>query len=516
MAGTRTSSRASRAVRALALAALAAAISLAGCGGSSRKHTTAQAAPAPSTTAAAPPSPQHPNIVFVLTDDLAWNLVQFMPHVLQMQHTGTTFSNYFVTDSLCCPSRASIFTGRLPHDTDIFTNAAPDGGFPLFHQRGEEASTFATALQSQGYQTALMGKYLNGYKPAQTLGTGKPYVPQGWNEWDVAGNAYAEFDYPMNSNGTVTRYDQNPSDYLTDVLSGRGIQFIDREAAQHQPFLLEIATFAPHSPYTPAPRNAADFPGLTAPRTPAYDNLGTDPPAWLADHPPLTPRQERRIDRAFRKRAQAVEAVDQMIGRIESELQAKGIAGNTYIVFSSDNGLHMGEHRLTPGKMTAFDTDIKVPLIVTGPGVPAGATVDQLTENIDLAPTFEELAGGSPPPTVDGHTLVPFLKGQAPTGWRDAVLIEHHGPDTIQDDPDLPEPGSGNPPSYEAMRTPDSVYVEYADGELEYYDLTADPNELDNIAQSLPPSKREDLHNTLQALETCHGAASCWAAEGGG
>jgi arylsulfatase A-like enzyme len=150
---------------------------------------------APCPSAASASSPSRPNIVFVLTDDLSTNLLPYMPHVLALERRGTTFTNYTVTDSLCCPSRSSIFTGRYPHNTGVFTNAGPDGGFPTFYRRGEESSTFATALQSAGYRTAMMGKYLNGYMPRQPLGGTLPYVPPGWNEWDVAVSGYEDFKY---------------------------------------------------------------------------------------------------------------------------------------------------------------------------------------------------------------------------------------------------------------------------------------------------------------------------------
>src|SRR6266511_4317273 len=163
-----------------------------------------------------------PNIIFVLTDDLAWNLVEYMPHVRQMQQQGATFTNYFVTDSLCCPSRASIFTGRYPHNTGIFTNGGSDGGFALFHALGEEQDTFATRLQTRGYLTAMMGKYLNGYTPAGLV-DGKPaYIPPGWNEWDVAGNGYPEFNYTMNENGALVHHGNLPRAYLTDVVARKG------------------------------------------------------------------------------------------------------------------------------------------------------------------------------------------------------------------------------------------------------------------------------------------------------
>ena len=471
-----------------------------------------------------------PNIVFVLTDDLSNNLVQFMPHVQALQRAGLTFTDYTVTDSLCCPSRSSILTGRFPHNTGIFTNGkggaagksraagkspaatTPDGGFELFHANGEEKQTFATALQSVGYRTAMMGKYLNGYEPAATEGGSAPYVPPGWNEWDVAGQGYQEFNYDLNENGHVVHHGSQPQDYLTDVLAGKGSDFIKSAADAHSPFLLEVATFAPHGPYTPAPRDADAFPGMKAPRGPAFDLLLTGAPAWLTRFQPLTSLNVAKIDEGFRKRAQSVQAVDAMIGRLEDTLKAAGVADNTYLVFSSDNGYHMGEHRLNPGKMTAFDTDIQVPLVVAGPGVPAGRTLDELTQNIDLAPTFEALGGAATPANVDGRSLVPLLRGEPAGDWRTASLVEHHGPDVDGRDPDFPAKGSGNPRSYEAIRTATSTYVEYANGETEYYDLTHDPDELHNTAARLPAADHARLHAALTALKSCHDATACWAA----
>ena len=507
-----------RAPLALAVTLLVAALP-AGCGGaggSSRASAPAAAATTSRASNARAGEAQRrgrPNIVFVLTDDLAWNLVRYMPHVLRMQRQGETFSNYFVTDSLCCPSRASIFTGRFPHDTRVYDNSPPEGGYRVFHARGEERQTFARALQRAGYRTALMGKYLNGYRPAATEGTRRPYVPPGWSEWDVAGNGYPEYGYRMNSDGRVRQYGYAAHDYLTDVLARKGLRFIDRAAASRQPFLLEIATFAPHAPFTAAPRDAVAFAGLRAPRSPAFNSVGIDEPAWLSKFVPLAQAQVDAIDRKFRRRAQAVQAVDRMIGEIESRLVARGLARDTYIVFSSDNGLHMGEHRLQPGKLTAFDTDIKVPLIVTGPGVPAGRTLDALTENVDLCPTFDALAGAPPPRRADGRSLLGLLHGKGGADWRREVLVEHHGRVLGVGDPDLPTRGSGNPPSYEAIRTRDSLYVEYGTGEREYYDLRRDPFELDNIVARLQPKRLHRLHRVLVAIERCHGARACQRAQ---
>jgi arylsulfatase A-like enzyme len=451
-------------------------------------------------------SDPRPNIVFVLTDDLSMNLVPYMPHVQALERSGTTFDNYTVTDSLCCPSRSSILSGRFPHDTGVYTNGGDDGGFNTFHSRGEESSTFATSLRSAGYRTAMMGKYLNGYEPKSG------YVPPGWTEWDVAGNGYPEFNYNLNEDHKLTHYGKAPTDYLTDVLGGKASSFISSSVSAHTPFMVEVATFAPHAPYTPAPRDGNAFPGLTAPRGPAFDTLPDDPPPWLATRTPLTPNETAAIDTDFRKRVQAVQAVDRMVGALESTVDKAGVAKKTIVVFSSDNGYHLGEYRLNPGKMTAFDTDIHVPLVVSGPGVAAGHTVEQPVENIDLRPTFEELGRATTPSNVDGRSLVPLLGGGSPSGWRTAGLVEHHGADHDASDPDLPAPGSGNPTTYEAIRTATYTYVEYNDGTREYYDRTTDPDELHNTVAKLPAGTLDHLHTALRALTDCHGSGACWDA----
>jgi len=484
--------------------------------GHSRNKTTE----APSTTDAGGSSPATtpgtsepaqktggpPNFVFVLTDDLSWNLVQYMPHVLAMQKTGTTLQNFYVVDSLCCPSRSAILTGQYPHNNGVFTNGGTDGGYQTFTNRNDQANTFGVALSKAGYQTGFMGKYLNGYLPTDQ-------VPPGWDTWDVAGNGYPEFNYTLNENGKQVHYGKTPNDYLTDVLSGKASSFIDSATTTGKPFMLEVATFAPHKPSTPAPRDASLFPGLQAPRTAAFDTPPSNAPPWEKAIPALTDKSKQQIDKEFALRVRSVQAVDDMIGHLEQELQAKGLSKDTYIVFSSDNGYHMGEYRLRPGKQTAFDTDIHVPLIVTGPGVPAGKQVSSMVSSVNLAPTFESLAGASVPPTSDGVSMAALWRGQpAPDDWPQAVLIEHHGPDATPHDPDKPSRFSGNPPSYEAVRTAHSLFVQYADGQREYYDTAADPNELHNLASTATPATLAPLQLALTALQKCRGAAACQAA----
>ena len=458
-----------------------------------------------------------PNIVFVLADDLSTNLVRYVPAVRALARRGATFTNYYVTDSLCCPSRTSIFTGLLPHDSGVFTNSSRNGGFRSFDRHGDGARTYAVALQQSGYRTGLMGKYLNGYQPDFTAHTARPYVPLGWNVWDVTGNGYGEYHYSLNENHRLVRFGTGPRAYLTNVLSRLASRFVVRSGAQvaakKQPFAVEVATFAPHEPYVYAGRDAHRFMRLHAPHTPAFgenDSLGN--PKWL-DEPPLTRRAIHMIDRDFRRRVRAVQAIDRMVASLERRIAEEGLTRSTYFAFSSDNGYHMGEHRLRPGKMTAFDTDIRVPLIIAGPGIRPGMRIDALADNVDLAPTFEQLAGHTVSSSIDGRSLVPLLEGRAPSGWRSAVLVEHRGPDIDVSDPDYPKPESGNPPSYEAMRMRGALYVEYVDGEHEYYDIATDPYELRNAYSDLGPVLRARLHHELAGLAHCHGAAECHRAD---
>ena len=516
----------------LAVAMLAGACSSGNGGARSRSSTT---------TAPAGASAPRPNIVFVLTDDLSWNLIndRYAPHIAALARQGETFSNYFVSDSLCCPSRSTIFTGLFPHDTNVVSNLPPTGGYLKFRSERLAARTYAVALQRSGYTTSMLGKYLNGYgdpwglKGFKAKRRGKRRrrpaarafpVPPGWSDWHVAnGTGYAEFDYWLNDNGAFHFY-RGPANYGVDVLNADAQSFITRSATK--PFAVEIATFAPHKPYTPAPRNADDFPGLTEPRDPSFDTNNVNPPDWLGTRRPLTPAQITDVDASYRKRVQSVEAVDKLLADTEATLAAEHLTDSTYIVFSSDNGYHLGQHRILRGKQTAFDTDIRVPLIVAGPGVPHGRVMPQVVQNVDLAPTFVDLAGGTPAPSVEGHSLVPLLHpAGAAAPWRTVALVEHHGGNTNPADPDNEGVAASDPTTYDAIRISapqlpgftgpvDAVYVQYRDArhETEFYDIRHDPYERTNIAAQLTAGQRALLHGFLRRLVHCHTGASCWRA----
>jgi N-acetylglucosamine-6-sulfatase len=483
--------------------------------------------------AAPPKTGAHPNIVFVLTDDL--DLVEYAdPKAFPAFHDllttqGTTFSNYFVTDSLCCPSRASILRGQYVHNHQVEGNLPPAGGFEHWQQLGRDSSTVATWLHSAGYRTALLGKYLNGY-PATVART---YVPPGWDDWasPSGGNPYAEYNYQLNENGKLKNYGAQPSDYLVDVLAQKSRDFIDANAGK-QPFFMYVAPYVPHQPATPAPRHADAFPGVKAPRTPSYDQADMSAePAWLQRRPHLSPAVQTYIDQLYRRRLQSMLGVDDMLRTIVDALTRTGQLDNTYIVFTSDNGFHLGQHRLPPGKQTPYEEDIHVPLVVRGPGVAAGRTASSFTREIDLAPTFADLAGATAPSFVDGSSFASVLHGGTSTAPPD-VLIEHYatagtraGRRATADEPDddANPPDAGTPPSvaklrvprrqvavviptYRALRTDRYLYVEYDTGEKQLYDVRNDRNELHNLAATAGSAVVTPLADRLAQLAKCAGS----------
>jgi arylsulfatase A-like enzyme len=475
--------------------------------------------------AVADPPPRRPNIVFILTDDLDAVTMATLPSLKSLlADQGVNFSRFFVSDSLCCPSRASILCGQYDHNHLVLDNGPRNGGYVRFNDLGHEQTTVATWLHDAGYRTVLMGKYLNGYPAGVEL----THVPPGWDEWyvPVRGTPYVEYDYSLNENGSVVSYGRQPDDYLVDVLAGKARTFIQAAAASEQPFFMYVAPYAPHFPYTPPPRYGDAFATAAAPRPPSFDEADTsDKPAWLQLLPPLTPKEVSDIDLTFRLRLEAMLAVQDLVRGVVDALAAAGKLDDTYIFFTSDNGYHFGTHRLLPGKQTPYEEDLRVPLVVRGPGVPVGVTRSQLVGNVDFAPTFLELAGAAARNELDGHSMVPLLRqGASAVGsWRTAYLLEHSairtGSEHIRhlrldagtlepaDPQKLIVPHSALPgvPAFKGLRLRDRVYVEYDTGERELYDLRSDPWELANIAKTADPALLASLSSWLRVMSTCAG-----------
>jgi N-acetylglucosamine-6-sulfatase len=459
-----------------------------------------------------------PNVILVLADDLDARLLEEhsadYPNLRELAAEGTTFENAFVTDPLCCPSRATILRGQYAHNHRIVGNWWPHGGSRKFRELGHEGSTVATWLQDEGYRTVLVGKYMNEYHGTR--------VPAGWDDWyGIAGDHRST---RLNENGRVVGYDPERH-HLDDVLAEKAAGYARRASDDDSPFFMWLGTSVPHAPATPAPRHEGAFPEAKLPRTPSFDEEDvSDKPDWISDNPSLNPEQIARAEELYRKRLQSMLAVDEMIGRLVDALEESGELENTYIFFTSDNGWHAGEHRLTTGKWTAYEEDIRVPLIARGPGVPEGRTLDHLVLNNDLAPTFAELGDAQAPAFLDGRSLKPLLSDDPPPleDWRSAFLVEAA---TELDGPRFPmlsgdqltegwrhaSREAWGRPGLEAVRTEDHLYTEYGNGERELYDLKDDPYQLDNRYEAADP---ELLRERLAALRGCAGA-DCRAAEDG-
>jgi len=444
-----------------------------------------------------------PNIVFIMVDDLDSMLgtTDYMPNLqAEIVDQGLTFEHFVITSPVCCPSRSTFLRGQYTHNHGTLRNRPPNGGFEQFNLLGNESSTIATWLQSAGYRTAFMGKYMNGYPWKDA----KEYIPAGWSEWisAVAGQPYYGFNYTFNQNGNLVDYGDAPEDYLTDVLTEKAKDFITRSTEYPNPFLLYITPFMPHGPYISAPRHADAFPGLTAPRTTAFnaDDVSLKPGS-IRNDAPLTEEDIEDIDLIYRMRAQSMQAIDEMIFALIATLENSEQLDNTFIFFTSDNGYHMGQHRQPPGKDLPYEEDIRVPFIVRGPGISPGQKITgYLASNVDFAPTVADLAGVIPPDFVDGRTLVPLFQDRKPAQdqWRKCAPLEFY-PHKVSDgdDPTIP--------SYLALRTPNYLYAEYNDGFREFYNLKEDPNELFNLAEETDQKIIDQISGWLSVFSQSSG-----------
>jgi len=443
-----------------------------------------------------------PNIIFILTDDMRKDDLnaRYMPKTTtELVAKGMSFQNAFVSNPLCCPSRATIMRGQYSHNTKVWFNTnvfdpnpdIRDGGWKGYNGNGHESDNVATRLHEAGYSTGLFGKYLNGY--------GATTVPPGWDDW-FAFKQLEYYNYDVNDNGTIKHFGTSESDYSTDVLNAQVEEFIGANAAQGKPFFAYVAPYAPHGPATPAPRDRHAFDPEKAPRLPSFNESDvSDKPPWIKSLRRLTFYDIAKINQRHEDRVESLQAVDDLVADVVRKLGEQGVLSNTYIVFTSDNGFHHGEHRITYGKGRPYEEDIRVPLLIRGPGVAAGSSTDKLVLNTDYLPTFTNLAGAQTPPYVDGRSLLPVLTGSASPSSRTAILIEGRN---YSADPEIPVEVN-----YNAIRTSTTKYIEYEGGFRELYDLSpgADPNELTNTYYSAAPTvaPRPELKARLDALKSC-------------
>src|SRR5215211_1303568 len=336
-----------------------------------------------------------PNIVFILADDMRKDDLAYMPKTKALlQDTGMTFENAFVSNSLCCPSRATIMRGQYSHNTGIWANSSTEpfpsttsGGWQAYQAKGNENDNVATRLHGAGYRTGLFGKYLNGYNTTT--------VPAGWDRWFAKFTPpWQYFDYDVNDQGTIRHYGTSESDYLTDVVSRETDSFITDSVSRGKPFFAYVTPIAPHEPSTPAPRDLLSYDGAKAPRLPSFNEADvSDKPSWIRQLPTLTSAQIAAIDARHESRVKSLQALDDLVEGVVNTLNSANAMDNTYIFFTSDNGFHHGEHRIPGYKRRPYEEDVHMPLLVRGPGVAADSTTYKLALNTDYLPTFTDLAG---------------------------------------------------------------------------------------------------------------------------
>lgn len=419
-----------------------------------------------------------PSLILVLTDDQRWNTLWAMPTVRRsLKRQGVGFRNSFVVNPHCCPSRATILTGRYSHSTGVYTNEDEfHGGFANF----DDDSTIATWLDDAGYRTALLGKYLNGYSPVDS-----DYIPPGWDRWLAfatrARGAGKYYDYMLSDDGKPVYLGRHPEDYSTDVLAREAVDFI---CETEGPLFLVYAPYAPHGPAIPAPRHRDEFNDLRLEIPPSYDESDvSDKPRWVRKLPRAGPY------RSHRDYLRTLLGVDEALGDILEALGETRRLHNTLIVFASDNGFMWGEHRHR-FKLAPYEESIRVPFVIRFDRLIEEPHIDRrLVLNLDVAPTLAD-AAGVPAPGVEGKSLLPLLTGDA-KGWRDHFLIEHLH---------VASPTARDVvPTYCAVRTRRELYVAYRTGEEELYDLRSDPYQLHNRSDDRSrQSKLQELRRLLR------------------
>jgi arylsulfatase A-like enzyme len=435
-----------------------------------------------------------PNVVVLMTDDQTVESMRVMPNVRALvADQGVTFDNSFVSYSLCCPSRATFLTGQYAHNHGVWGNSAPNGGY----YKLDSTNTLPVWLQRAGYQTIHLGKYLNGYGTRS-----QTEIPPGWGEryGTPDPSTYRYTNYSVNENGKLVSY-TGVANYKTDYEARKAVSIIARQALDPRPFFLWVAFVAPHSggprdpddpsgqsTPSPAPRHRNYFSSQALPIPPSFNESDvSDKPAGIRNRPLLTGAKINAIRENYQQRLESLLAVDEAVGQIVNQLNAIGELDKTYILFTSDNGFFHGEHRVPAGKVLLYEPSIRVPLVMRGPGIPAGQHRSQFVENIDLARTIVAATGAQPGRVLDGRSLLPFAKDPLLHSGRDLLL---------------------ETPTYAAIRTPNWLYAEHVSGERELYNLARDRDELTSLHNDLRYSRVEaDLARRLARLRGCAGAS---------
>ncbi|KAK4497361.1 hypothetical protein PRZ48_011812 [Zasmidium cellare] len=456
------------------------------------------------------PTQKQPNIVFVLTDDqdLHMDSLSYMPLLKKhIADEGLSFKRHYCTVALCCPSRVSLWTGKAAHNTNVTDVNPPYGGYPKFISQGLNDAYLPLWLQDAGYNTYYVGKLFN----AQTVDNYNKPAAAGWTGSEFLLDPYT-YEY---LNATFTRNGETPisyeGQYSTDLVAEKSFAFLDDALADQKPFFLTIAPTAPHSnvhigsniidgnfsentnvqsPPIPAERHKHLFKDVKVPRTKHFNPDEPHGVSWIGRLPRQNHTNVKDNDQFYRSRLRALQAVDEIVEELVCRLDKAGVSEETYFFFSTDNGYHIGQHRLQPGKQCAFEEDINIPFMVRGPGIPKGQTTDTVSSHTDLAPTFLKLAGGKLRDDFDG-AVMPLAGVQLE---RDASKNEHVNVESWGIIMSEGKHGAVLYPNhtYKALRVIGDgynyLYTVWCSGEHELYDLLTDPYETHNLIPQKHPS----------------------------
>lgn len=479
------------------------------------------------------PSSRRPNVVLILTDDLDVAIGGMTPLTKTRKLIGAegiSFSNAFVASPLCCPSRASILTGKYPHNHHVFNNTLEGNCSSAAWRKSEEPHAFPALLRARAnYQTFFAGKYLNQYRCQEDNGV--KHIPPGWSHWVALEKNSRYYNYTLCVNGKARKHGADyRKDYLTDLLANVSVEFLQREF--EQPFFMMVSTPAPHSPWTAAPQYQSRFEQQKAPRNPSFNVHGKDK-HWLIRQAksPMSNTSINVLDEVFRKRWRTLLSVDDLVEKIVNTLKAWGHLDNTYIFFTSDNGYHAGQFSLPLDKRQLYEFDIKVPLLVRGPNIKPNQTSQMLVTNVDLGPTILDIAGINVDTTqMDGMSFLPVMEGKInSSSWRTDFLVEYEGEGGNVTDKACPLLGPGVSEcfpdcvcedaynnTYACVRViAPSVNLQYCnfndnDVFVEIYNVTADPFQLKNLRGTFDEASQAILNQRLMKLESCAGE-SCRA-----
>ncbi|KXS21503.1 Arylsulphatase [Gonapodya prolifera JEL478] len=448
-----------------------------------------------------PPSEKLPNIIFIITDDqdALYDSLEYMPltqkHLVQK---GANFVNHHVTTPVCCPSRTSVLRSQFVHNHNLTDVFPPHGGYTKFRKDNLDNDYLPLWLKKAGYQTFFTGKFVVEYAL-----TNYKTVPKGWDVFDGLIWPWT-FDYlfPVFSlDGGWPRIYWGA--HQSDVIIEKTESFLKTALKKKdQPFFIYTAPAACHttikvsalnftdpnaikvSAPVPLPRHAHLFPNVTVPRTPNFNEPDfSKKPLWMLDIPLLSDHDIDRLDEAYRQRLRTLQGVDELVDKVVTLLEEAGELENTYIFYTTDNGYHLGAHRLGMGKEFPYEEDIRVPLIVRGPGIKMNTVVNDLTLHVDLAATFTALAGQGVPRISDGKPL-PLFDGFVAKAKERSVFPIEFWEEALDELTGRRYPNN----TWKAVKIETESgtfkYVVRCSGDYELYDLRADPYEINNL---LPP-----------------------------